>query len=206
MNKENNIDSTKNLSTKNLSDNKLDIKENVENDKAHKSKVHELIAKYRTLSDLILGILIFCVIAELGLLAGCYFFWGKYIYHSIGLLLGGLIAIFLAMHMYRSICTAVEFDSETATKLMRKGTYIRYLAIIIILAGFMILNVVNPLTVFLGIMGLKAGAYAQPFVHKILDMVVGPEPINDCPLVEDSEDKTEDKTEDKSEDKIIGIN
>lgn len=155
------------------------------NDKAHRTRIHEWITSYRTLSDLILGILIFCVICQIGLLVCCILFWGKALYYSIGLWLGGLVAIFLAWHMNRSISIAVDFDSATATKLMRKGTYIRYLAIIIILAGFMLIDIVSPLTVFLGIMGLKAGAYSQPFVHKLLNPIVGEEPINDCPLIEE---------------------
>lgn len=166
--------------------NKNDNIENI-NDKANKTKVHATIARYRTLSDLILGVVIFGIMAQVFLAVCCKLFWGRMAYYSIGLWLGTGVAVFLALHMYRSISIAVDFDSETATKLMRKGTYIRYLAIIIILAGFMIIDIVSPLTVFLGIMGLKAGAYSQPFVHKLLDPIVGEEPVSDCPPLEDDE-------------------
>jgi len=145
----------------------------------------EKIIQNRTLSDLFLGIFIFCLICQIGLVIGCKFFWGRTAYYSIGLWFGCLIAIFMAWHMNRSISSALDFDGDTATKLMRKGTYIRYFAIVIILAGFMIIDIVSPLTVFLGIMGLKAGAYSQPFVHKLLNPIVGEEPINDCPVIEE---------------------
>lgn len=145
----------------------------------------ERIIQNRTLFDLILGVILFNIICQIGLVIGCHFLWGRYAYYSIGLWCGCLIAIFMAWHMNRSISSALDFDSETATKLMRKGTYIRYLAIVIILGGFMIINVVSPLTVFLGIMGLKAGAYSYPLVRRFLNVVVGEEPVSDCPPIPD---------------------
>lgn len=145
----------------------------------------ERIIQNRTLYDLILGIILFNIICQLGLIIGCHFLWGRALYYSIGLWCGCVIAIFMAWHMNRSISAALDYDSETATKLMRKGTYIRYLAIIIILGGFMIMDVVSPLTVFLGIMGLKAGAYAYPLVRSFLNPLVGKEPESECPPLPD---------------------
>ncbi len=145
----------------------------------------ERIIQNRTLYDLILGIILFCVICQLGLIIGCHFLWGRVLYYSIGLWCGCFIAIFMAWHMNKSISSALDYDSETATKLMRKGTYIRYLAIIVILGGFMIMDVVSPLTVFLGIMGLKAGAYGYPLVRNFLNPVVGKEPVSDCSPIPD---------------------
>lgn len=47
------------------------------------------------------------------------------------------------------------------------------------------MDVVSPLTVFLGIMGLKAGAYAYPLVRSFLNPLVGKEPESEYPPLPD---------------------
>ena len=49
---------------------------------------------------------------------------------------------------------------------IRKTAFIRYAVIVVVFAVVMLTRAANPLAVFLGIMGLKAAAYLQPFVHR----------------------------------------
>lgn len=51
---------------------------------------------------------------------------------------------------------------------IRKTAFIRYAVIVVVFAVVMLTRAANPLAVFLGIMGLKAAAYLQPFVHRRL--------------------------------------
>ena len=50
---------------------------------------------------------------------------------------------------------------------MTKYNIIRYLAIVASMGFVMISGFANPLSAFLGLMGLKVAAYLQPFTHKI---------------------------------------
>ena len=48
---------------------------------------------------------------------------------------------------------------------------IRYGVIVIAFGVLCLLDIGNPLAAFAGIMGLKAGAYLQPFTHKIITKI-----------------------------------
>ena len=58
-------------------------------------------------------------------------------------------------------------DREGAAQgFIRKHAFIRYAVIVGVFAAVMLTGAANPLAAFLGIMGLKAAAYMQPFIHK----------------------------------------
>jgi predicted Kef-type K+ transport protein len=118
----------------------------------------------KTLCELVAGSVLFCMIWELVLLI----FTQRRLYHSIGLAVGTVICIALAINMADSIDVAVELDEKQAVGYLRKKAAIRYLivcAAIIILA---LTGIGNPLTCFAGVMGLKAGAYMQPLTHRLI--------------------------------------
>lgn len=116
----------------------------------------------RALLELISGILVFTILCQLVGLA--LPFDGRRF--AFGLWSGGLVACILAVHMWKSLNKAFLCDEKTAAKIMSGGYLIRYFltaAYLVLLfytaAGYMLAG-------FLGVMGLKAGAYLQPVIHK----------------------------------------
>lgn len=126
-----------------------------------------MISKLKKINDalpeLIVGILIWGVFCQL---AGVWFVRDR-LGCSIGLWIGVLTAVAMAIHMAWSLDIAVDFGEKDATAIMTKHNLIRY-AIVLIVEGVIIATgFANPLTAFLGIMGLKVAAYMQPITHKI---------------------------------------
>ena len=120
-----------------------------------------------TLKELLTGILLFEIFA---ILTGVWFVSSpvKYI---LGVLAGMILAMFSAIHMYWSISRNLEYnagDENGANAFSVKHSMIRYAVILVVFLLFCLTDVAYPLAVFLGIMGLKAGAYLQPFTHKYL--------------------------------------
>ncbi|MCR5356741.1 MAG: ATP synthase subunit I [Lachnospiraceae bacterium] len=122
-----------------------------------------------TLRELILGAAVYCALWEAALLI----FTDRKLYHSVGLLCGFVICFILAVSMAGSIAVAVTLDEKSARAFTQRKAAIRYLlacAGIIILAVF---DFGNPLTCFAGLMGLKIGAYIQPFIHRLIEKIKG---------------------------------
>ena len=121
----------------------------------------------RTLKELLAGILLFDCTA---LLAGVWFVESP-VRYVLGILAGMVLAMFSAIHMQWSISRNLEFNmgnENGANAYSVKHSMIRYAVILVVFLFFCLTDVAYPLAVFLGVMGLKAGAYLQPFTHKYL--------------------------------------
>ncbi len=129
-----------------------------------KSKCGWLSEMNPTLRELILAILIWGVIF---CLAFMWFASSKAAFAG-GMAAGVVVAIFMALHMYRFIENAIDFPENDAMKYMAKGPVIRALVIILVVLATWKLGG-NLIAIFLGIMTLKIGAYTQPLLHKIID-------------------------------------
>ena len=124
-----------------------------------KEKINE------TLKELLAGIIIYGMIC---LLVGIPFVDSKCSY-IFGLVIGIMLAVFSASHMYYSIdktLTLYAGNEGAATTYARKMGIIRYAVILIVFFVVCMMDFAYPLATFLGIMGLKIGAYLQPFIHK----------------------------------------
>ena len=86
---------------------------------------------------------------------------------AMSLWLGIGLSLLATIHMYRTIDMALDFDEETAGKLMRRGYIIRYVVLYVVMAFLCFTEVLNPLVTFLGYMSLKGTVYLQPFTHKL---------------------------------------
>ena len=91
----------------------------------------------------------------------------KTIYNSIGLIVGAVVSAVCAVHMAWGIDIAVGLDEKSSIALTKKYTVIRYLIMCAVLVIVGITDVGSPVTLILGFMGLKAGAYLNPIVHKL---------------------------------------
>ncbi|NLG02647.1 MAG: hypothetical protein GX567_02235 [Clostridia bacterium] len=114
------------------------------------------------LQEMAIGVLLFAVIIQVFVIL----FSKKLLYDSIGLWVGAVTAILLAVHMKNTI----EAVMDQAGGRGAGGRYalIRYVAVLIIFIGLFVFKIGNPVICFAGIMGLKIGAYMQPFIHKLL--------------------------------------
>ena len=116
-----------------------------------------------TLKELLIGILFYGIIVEI---AGICFITDK-AYFSIGLWFGILLAILAAIHMWWGLEKALDLG-DGAGKYALSQNMIRYGVIVVAFGALCVMDFGNPIAAFAGIMGLKAGAYLQPFTHKII--------------------------------------
>ena len=117
-----------------------------------------------TLLELMIGIFLWGIFWQM---AGVWFVPDKAGY-SLGLWIGVVTAVLCAVHMYRSLDRALDLSEKDAQKYMTSRSMMRYGLIIAVLLFLMITEEGNPLCCFLGVMGLKAAAYLQPLLHRVL--------------------------------------
>lgn len=112
------------------------------------------------------GIVFFTAVAMIG----AFFMYPKRAVFS-GLLLGMIIAIvmFLSMALVLERSMKTE-DPKNVQKQSIIGAVIRYLLLIVMLVTVIIWfsDQFNPVAVVIGVLGLKAGAFLQPVIHKII--------------------------------------
>lgn len=124
----------------------------------------------RTLFELEVGILIFGVVCQLFV-----FLPEEKAGYSIGLWIGIITAAAAAFHMWYTLDKGLDFDEKSAIGYLGRQNIIRYLVIVIVLIAVAASGIGNPLSAFLGVMGLKAAAYMQPFTKKISKLLYGEE-------------------------------
>ena len=120
-----------------------------------------------TLLGLLIGIIVFAVISQI---AGM-FFVKSMLKYTIGLWIGSLLALACAYHMWWSLDRnlSLNADNEGAARAFAiKQNLIRYAVVLLVFLGVCLTTFSYPLAAFLGIMGLKAGAYLQPLVRKVM--------------------------------------
>lgn len=116
-----------------------------------------------TLKELLIGILFYGILVEV---IGICFMKDK-MYFSIGLWIGIILAMVAAVHMWWGLNIGLDLG-DSASKYVLSQNMIRYGVIVVAFGALCIMDLGNPIAAFAGIMGLKAGAYLQPFTHKII--------------------------------------
>lgn len=116
----------------------------------------------KVLPELILGILLYGIILQL---AGVWFAEDKLRYSS-GLWIGIFLAMGMAIHMAVVIEDAVSQNGGRARLVAL--SLLRYVVVVLVFTGMMYFRLGSLVPAFLGVMGLKAAAYGQPFIHKIM--------------------------------------
>lgn len=97
----------------------------------------------------------------------CLFIPGDRIRMAAGLWIGVAAGVGMAVHMKNSLDEALDRGEAGAQKYMQKTYAIRYVTVIIVFIAAAGLHIANVLTLFFGVMGLKASAYLQPAMHKL---------------------------------------
>ena len=120
----------------------------------------------RGLLELSLGILF---LGMLCLVVGVFLVKEPGLYVA-ALLLGVLLALITAYHMYRTLDRALDLG-DGAAKAVTAANLIRYICIVIVFGIVWLTGRLNPLFTFLGLMTLKFGAYMQPLTHKVCNKI-----------------------------------
>ena len=111
------------------------------------------------------GIILFTAVAMLG----AFFMYPKRAVFA-GLLLGMVLALamFLSMALVLEHSMKTE-DPKTVQKRSIISAVVRYLLLVVILVAVIVRfsDWFNPVAVVIGVLGLKAGAFFQPVIHKI---------------------------------------
>lgn len=113
-----------------------------------------------TLLEMILGILLFGGVIWL---VGIWFVSDKILF-TTGLWMGIAVACISGWHMARTLDRGMDLGAQ-ATKYIISQNMLRYVGIVIIYGVICITHIGDPIAAFIGIMGLKAGAYLQPLIH-----------------------------------------
>lgn len=128
-----------------------------------------LIAKIdETLLSLMIGIIIFGLVSQL---VGMWFVDSIFKY-TTGLWCGVVLALLCAWHMWWTLDKnlTVNADNELGARAYStKNNLIRYAVIVVVFAILCLTDFCYPLAAFLGVMGLKIGAYMAPLISKLMN-------------------------------------
>ena len=123
-----------------------------------------------SLPGLVAGILIYGLLVQI---TGVWFVEDKMGY-SIGLWYGIVIGIGMAINLATVIYDAVTFDGEgNANKRVAAKSMLRYMVVAVLFGILGYFEFGNLFTAFLGVMGLKFSAYAQPLLNKLVNKLFG---------------------------------
>ena len=86
-----------------------------------------------------------------------------------GVAVGFAVAIIFVIHMAVTLDDALCLDEKGAVVETRKQMIIRYIFVCIVAAVSLYYKVADPVFLVLSILTIKAGAYLQPTVHRILN-------------------------------------
>ena len=114
------------------------------------------------LPELILGILIYEIVVEF---TGIWFVKDKLGY-SNGLLIG-------AIHMAVVLRDSMDMAESGRTRRIALQYVLRYLVVVAVFFVTAYFEIGNVIVAFVGVMGLKVGAYVQPFTHKVILKLLG---------------------------------
>lgn len=118
------------------------------------------------LPGLVIGILVYGCLVQF---TGVWFVEDKLGY-SIGLWYGIAIGVGMAINLATVIYDAVTFDADgNANKRVAAKSMLRYLVVAILFGILGYFEFGNLFTAFLGVMGLKVSAYAQPLLNKLVN-------------------------------------
>ncbi|SFG49481.1 hypothetical protein SAMN04487761_12236 [Lachnospiraceae bacterium C7] len=123
-----------------------------------------------SLPGLISGIIVYGVIIQL---IGVWFVEDKVSY-SIGLWYGAVIASWLAINIAQVIRDAVDLqNSDKANRKIIAKSLMRYIVVVILFSILGYFKFGNLFMAFVGVMGLKISAYAQPITKKLINKLLG---------------------------------
>lgn len=123
----------------------------------------------QTLYELIAGVILISCLLLVGNV-----FAGSPLAYTLGVLLGGFLAVLMSFHMYSSIAKAMLYDQKNAEKKMKSSSFLRMVGMFAaVAAAAMLPELFSVIGVLLGLLSLKFSAYLQPLTHKIYAKIIG---------------------------------
>ncbi len=113
------------------------------------------------LPGLVVGIIIYGALCEM---VSVWFVHNRLTW-SVGLFAGVLCAVFMAVHIALVIDDSVRFG--TGTRMLAVKSVLRYMAVAVVFFALAISGIGDVVAAFIGVMGLKIAAYAQPKIDQI---------------------------------------
>ena len=122
-----------------------------------------VLGKDRTLHEMMIGILMAnIVLAVIALFV-------PDTRHALYAVAGGFaISLLYVIHMAVTFDDALNLDEKSAVSEVRKHMVIRYVLTGAAVAVLLYYRIADPVFLVLSVLTIKAGAYLQPFVHKLL--------------------------------------
>lgn len=117
-----------------------------------------------TIIGFLIGIGIYAVLIEL---VG-FFFSEDLFSYTLGLLFGVAVAIFLIVHMAKTLDRALDLPQEQAVKYTRRQSFLRLAVMLAAMVIALLVEQFNFIAVILGMLGLKMGAFIAPKLLKRL--------------------------------------
>lgn len=134
----------------------------------------------RALLELELGII---ALGILGMVLVSFLF-GTFPWNLLSMLLGTILAMAGAFHMYIVLDKALDLGDKAQSKMVA-GSILRYTILIVILLLVIRSGLLDPMITFVGVMFLKVASYLQPFTHKLCNAVFHETDPVAMPLEED---------------------
>lgn len=123
-----------------------------------------ILKENHTLHEMIIGI----VFANL-ILAGIAMFVSNRRSALFGVLAGCITAVIFVIHMAVTVDDALCLDEKGAIAVMRRQMIVRYVFVCVVAAAVLYFRIVDPVFFTFSVITVKAGAYLQPTVHKLLN-------------------------------------
>lgn len=115
-----------------------------------------------TVREIIELILVYALLLQMVLL----FFVRRRIYVSIGIWIGVVLAIYMAVSIQKALTASMGVNADSAQKHILKHSVFRYLIVAVIFGVVVAARLGDPFACFAGLMGLKAAAFLQPVYHR----------------------------------------
>ena len=126
----------------------------------------------QTVIELLLGIWIWTIVLLILVLLALRCLQGWEMRHTrvlLGFIAGGALGSFMAMHMAHSIEKAVELEEGETLALIRRTYLLRTVIVLVCAVLLYYTGWVNIPALFVALLGLKAAAYSQPMLNRILN-------------------------------------
>lgn len=123
----------------------------------------------RALPGMIMGILLYGIVVEL---AGVWFVSDKLKY-TTGLWIGIAVAVGMAVHMAVILFDSMDLPENGAKSKVTMQYMLRYFILVILFFVTAYFKLGNVVMLFIGVTGLKAGAYLQPFTDTFISKITG---------------------------------
>ncbi|MCR5831380.1 MAG: nuclear envelope integral membrane protein [Lachnospiraceae bacterium] len=127
------------------------------------NRIKIILKEDRTLHEMLLGIVAVNII-----LAVVAMFVPNRQQALYAVLIGTVTAAVYVIHMAVTMDDAMNLDEKSAVVQVRKQMAVRYLIVCVVVGTSLYFRIADPIFLVISVITIKAGAYLQPTIHKIL--------------------------------------